>query len=55
MPREVDPAWQAQVLRDAGFKDDRKEQRKSAEGKSSPPPDLPEGMPTPEELSVQSA
>ena len=47
---EVDSAWRAQVLNDAGFKDERSELRKAAERPSAPPPDLPEGVPTPEDL-----
>ena len=47
---KVDPAWCAQVLADANFKDNRKELKKAAEGQPPPPSDEPEGPPTSEEL-----
>jgi hypothetical protein len=44
---EVDPAWRAQVLREAKF---TKESKKADEGDSAPAPDGPEGQPPPEDL-----
>ncbi len=46
---EVDPAWRAQILKDADFKDQRTEQRKANERQPAPLPE-PEGQPPPEDL-----
>jgi hypothetical protein len=48
--REVDPAWRAQVLAEAKFKDNRKELKKSAEGRPAPQSDEPAGAPPPEDM-----
>lgn len=42
---KVDPAWHAQVLADANFKDNRNKLKEAAEGQSPPSPGAPEGPP----------
>jgi hypothetical protein len=50
LQREVLPAWQAKIKRDADFKDLRKkDEKKGSNGQSAPPMSAPEGPPPPEE------
>ncbi len=49
--RDVGPAWQEKVKRDADYKDLRKKNdKKSSQGQSAPPSDSPEGPPPLEEM-----